>query len=73
MVGSSSSLLWGASSEGAFSYKMRNSTQALSNHGVSSQAMVERVLFDASGSSPTYQDSAPVRPLSLTTAFLIKH
>ena len=29
--------------------------------------------FDASRSSLTYQDNAPVRPLSITTAFLIRY
>lgn len=31
------------------------------------------ITFDASRSSSTYQDNAPVRPLSITTAFLIKY
>ena len=34
---------------------------------------VRKVTFNASLSSPTYQDNAHVRPLSIATAFLIRY
>ena len=34
---------------------------------------IGQINFDAHNSSPTYQDNAHVRPLSIATAFLIRY
>lgn len=52
---------------GAFSQYKRTTT---AQGGVSQKIGVD---FDASQVSSTYQDNAPVRPLSIMTAFLMKY
>lgn len=53
---------------GAFS---KNTTLTRGTAG--GQGLAYLANFNASNSSSTYQDNAPVRPLSITTAFLIRY
>ena len=50
-------------------------TKTASPYGarISSNQQDDHFTFNASRSSSTYQDNTPVRPLSITTPFLIKY
>lgn len=61
LVGISSSRGWNRNTTGAFSKSEVTSTSALGSATVGSQSMVDYFILNASRSSSTYQDGAPVQ------------
>ena len=55
--------------DGAFESHFRFNT----GYNVTWGSSIRNLIINASESSPVYQDNAPVRPLSIITAFLMKY
>ena len=68
------SVLWDAGNKSYYNGAFKGS----SNTGPSVSTAVgsagsKEITFNASRSSSVYQDNAPVRPLSITTTFLVRY
>lgn len=68
------SAIWNAGSGSYYNGAFKGSSGRGSsiNAGVGGAGSKE-ITFNASRSSSVYQDNAPVRPLSITTAFLVRY
>ena len=68
------SAIWNAGSKSYYNGAFKGSSEKgpSVNSGVGGAGSRE-ITFNASRSSLTYQDNAPVRPLSVTTAFLVRY